>query len=160
MSRSCSLTIEIREVLPEDQDAFRQVHARAFQPLRAIYKPGPKARSGEQNGKTTRLVAIRNGQIQATACYEITDDFLEIFGFATDPEHQSQGLARAILQAMEGIAQNAGKKQIRASVVTETGNVAIYQRLGFSELATKESQTFISDQFAVIHETVMEKMLF
>ena len=128
--------------------------------MREIYRPGPRAQSAtEQTGSIVRLVAEVEGRILATACYERTPDLLKLFTFACDPTHQRQGLARALLRHIETFARQAGIRRLRAVVVTETGNSAIYERLGFASVTTAPSTLFISDRFPVIHETVMEKQL-
>ncbi len=128
--------------------------------MREIYRPGPRAQSAtEQTGSIVRLVAEVEGRILATACYEQIPDQLELFSFACDPAHQRQGMARALVQQIETIARQAGIRRLRAVVVSETGNAAIYERLGFASVTTAPSTILISDRFPVIHETVMEKSL-
>ncbi len=152
--------IRVRAAVAADQDAVGWIHRLAFAPMREIYRPGPRAHSAtQQTGSIVRLVAEIDGRILATACYERTPDLLELFSFACDPAHQRQGLACALLRHIETIARQASIRRLRAVVVAETGNAAIYERLGFTSVATSPSMIFTSNRFPVIHETVMEKQL-
>jgi ribosomal protein S18 acetylase RimI-like enzyme len=75
-------------------------------------------------------------QIQGICLLQITGDSGEIVNIAVEPAYQSQGIGKALLNHVKGIAHQQGLQRL----VIKTGNsgigqIALYQQQGFDLVA-------------------------
>jgi GNAT superfamily N-acetyltransferase len=110
-----------------------------------------------ENSNWERLVADRRGRILATVEYRLGPEHLAIRGLAVEPNSQRQGIARQILDALAGIARAEGLLTLSLHTIRETGNVGVFFRLGFTAVSEEVATWCVSDNFATLHETYMEK---
>src|SRR4029077_1874740 len=78
-----------------------------------------------------RLIACRGERIIATVRYQRQDDRLHLMGLGVHPDFRRQGVARRLIRELTAIARRTGVRALSLYTVTQTGNPAIFQRLGF-----------------------------
>lgn len=124
----------VREAGPLDEKAAIQVEAQAFANLRQIYvpKPGVPTRASGEQPSFSRLVAERDGQIVGTVCWRVEADRLHLRALAVACDHRRRGIARALVTRCVDLARQSALRAVSAYTVAETGNVPIFQRLGFT----------------------------
>lgn len=66
-----------------------------------------------------------------TAEYMIADDHVYVQGVCVHPQYRGHGVCRSLILAVAEIARTVDLKAIAIHVIEETGNVAIFERLGF-----------------------------
>ncbi|MGD8977999.1 MAG: GNAT family N-acetyltransferase [Gammaproteobacteria bacterium] len=83
---------------------------------------------GQQRGNEY-YVLIRDGQVAGFGALKLEDQLLE--ALFIDPSLAGQGLGRALLEFMAGVAQDAGCPKLRVS--SSLNAVGFYRANGFSE---------------------------
>jgi N-acetylglutamate synthase-like GNAT family acetyltransferase len=149
----------VRAANAEDMVLAAAVSERAFRQVRTVYQPtdAAVARKFDQAGTWKRLIAERNRQIVATVEYRMATDRLSIRDLAVDPDFQHQGIARQIVDALAGIARADGLRALSIFTIRETGNVRVFEHLGFTVVSQEVATWCVSDAFATLHETYMER---
>lgn len=61
-----------------------------------------------------------------------------------------QGVARALVEALAGLARELGLRALVAGTVKETGNVEIFVRLGFRVVSEKVDVYSVSDAYTTL----------
>lgn len=123
----------IREPTELDAEAIREVKSLAVVPLREIYRPTKVglARKAQRASIRREVVCEKNGRVVGTVAFEDRQDCFHILGPMVHPSFQRQGIARALLEHVAGLARQAGKRALSLNAVRQTGNVPIFSRLGF-----------------------------
>jgi ribosomal protein S18 acetylase RimI-like enzyme len=75
------------------------------------------------------------------------------------PDFRRQGVARALLQALDRIGRQQGAKRLHLFTVKETGNVEVFRRLGFAVVAGRADEFSESDRFETLTDVEMAKRL-
>jgi predicted GNAT family acetyltransferase len=135
------------------------VSERAFRQLRNVYRPtdAAVAKKGRENAAWKRLVAEQDGQIAATVEYRLDSNRLAIRDLAVEPDLQHQGIARQLVDTLAEIARGEGLLAMSLFTIRESGNVRVFQRLGITAVSQKVATWCVSDEFATLHETHMER---
>ena len=135
--------IIIRQACIEDSKVIHQVLAKAFRGLRGreyTYRAVDAAISSAEeidrriNQGGYVMVAEVCGEIAGTAAGLVEHEALQICSVAVDPDWQGRGIARALMETMENIAQQQGCQKMwlqTAWVMTEA--IALYTRLGYQQ---------------------------
>ena len=130
--RRKAVTIVVREGVTLDSDATHDIRARANQSLRTIYCPSAALQLREAREMNRReLVAECDGQICGAVFYEVHDERVHLQSLAVDPMWQRRGIARALIEHAARRCQSLGARSLSLFTVVETGNVTIFERLGF-----------------------------
>lgn len=153
------LRIIIREATAGDAEAVTTVARAAFEPLRGIYRPTAEvaARQPERAREGTRLVAEVQGRVAATVQFARHAEHVHVIGLAVHPDYQRRGIARRLLDGIAARAPSLGHRVIVLDTIKETGNVSIFEKLGFRAVGESVTALFESDAFAVLHEVRMER---
>lgn len=131
--------VKIRYATPEELEAALAVHDVAFAEHRDIYR----ARAEEADRQAARLmegrriVALEQGQIVGTAQYADHGDHFHILGLAVHPAGRRCGITRQMIDWIEQRAAEARRLTIALDTIAETGNVGVFERLGFSGKGTE-----------------------
>ncbi len=151
--------IEIRPATSSETPAALTVHSRAFAHHDQVYRPRPDdaAQQAERLNEGIRIIALDNGTIIGTAQYANHASHVHVLGLAVDPRSQRRGLARCMLDWIERKAVELGQTTVAVDTIAETGNVAIFERLGFTVVHTTRSTKFQSDAHGTLHLVQMEK---
>jgi len=87
-------------------------------------------------------VAVEDGAVVGVVEYCLRPDAVYVRGLAVHPRHRRQGVARALLRAVEAIAMREGRARLTLSAIRETGNPAIFARLGFAATGEAAAEGF------------------
>ena len=138
---------------------MRTILDAAFATVRDVYlpKPGAVPTSENANLSTETIVALVDGQIVGAVCVYQEAAALHISQLAVVPKFRKRGLARALLQSANEAAIQRSAIEIRLNTIQETGNVPIFQRLGFAVDSTAEATWCTSAQFAKLHDVSMTR---
>ena len=142
-----------------DTEEVRTVIDGAFETVRDVYRPKPNAVPTSENANldTKTIVALVNEEIVGAVCVYRDTAALHVSQLAVVPKFRKRGVARALLQAVNEVAIECGAEQLGLNTIQETGNVAIFQRLGFTVHATTVATWCISDRFPQLHNVSMTR---
>src|SRR5438309_9654292 len=123
----------IRTATHIDEDAARRVEEEAFATLRSVYRPNAAAHTNlfAIAPALERLVAEDDGQIVGTVRFGVFGDRLRVIGLAVVPTFRRRGVARALIEELARVARLKGCRALVLYTVTKTGNVSVFERLGF-----------------------------
>ena len=140
--------IEVRPTRSSDNSAVDNLVGRAFAEHRGVYVPTPeaRARASADAGAFSRVVATDRGEVLVgTLLYRVEDDRMHVRGLAVDPNRRRQGIARALLESVLKEARLTRLRAVSLFTVLQSGNVPIFERLGFQTVNTTvdESTTLV-----------------
>lgn len=152
-------TITIREANGADTEGVMTVIEAAFAPLALVYRPAGEAaaRQAERAKEGTRLVAEADGQIIGTAQYAVHQGHVHVIGLAVHPDAQRMGIARALIVWIASLAPSLGSDVVRLDTIRETGNVRVFERMGFRAIKEAIATWCASDDHSEVHEVTMER---
>lgn len=153
------MNIEIREMAPEDEPGTRIVSKESHATLRKIYSPTPIAKQIGTEVPFTRLVALSAGQVVGMVTFEVDGKALYFGSLGVLENFRRQGIATAIVVHLEQTAKSQGFKKLTCATVKETGNVQIFEKLGFSVISSQLSDKFVSVNGEPVFEVRMEKLV-
>jgi N-acetylglutamate synthase-like GNAT family acetyltransferase len=149
--------ISIRPATDDDNVAAEAIARRAFDELRRVYRP---------NGSTTaaglpmvRLVAEIGGQIIGTITYAVQSDRLHLRGLAVDAGCRRTGAARELIEYAGDIARTEGLRALSLYTVKQTGNVPVFERLGFHTVREEPATWAVSECGGELTDVFMEKLV-
>ena len=142
-----------------DMEEVRTVIDGAFETVRDVYRPKPNAVPTSENANldTKTIVALVNEEIVGAVCAYQDATALHVSQLAVVPKFRKRGVARALLQSVNEVAIECGAEQLGLNTIQETGNVAIFQRLGFAVESTTMATWCISDRFQKLHDVSMTR---
>jgi len=151
--------ITIRRAAESDAASVATIKEEAFAPLAPIYRPVGEAaaRQVERAREGTRLVAEVDGRIVGTVQYAVHQDHVHVIGLAVHPEAQRIGIARALLVWIASLAPSLGRNTVRLDTIRETGNVEVFERMGFRAVKESVPTWCTSDDYPKLHEVTMER---
>ncbi|WP_164101001.1 GNAT family N-acetyltransferase [Candidatus Laterigemmans baculatus] len=150
-------TFEIRRADNSDSAQVAYVLDAAFSPLRTVYVPTREAvQRQEQLPSAMRVVAEVAGRVVATVEVDQGRHNLNLIGFAVHPSFQRQGIGRALV---DWIAAHFAAPAMELATIRETGNVPVFERMGFEVMGERVADWCESGQFECLHEVTMSKSL-
>jgi len=151
--------ITIREATADDAVAVAAVFRAAFEPLRSIYRPTGEAaaRQSERFKEGTRLVAEIDGRIVGTVQVACHDRHMHVIGLAVHPDHRRTGVGRRMMEWIVDQAPLFGHNVVALDTIKETGNVAIFEKMGFHVVHENVATWCASESYPVVHEVSMER---
>ncbi len=155
-------SVIIREMRACDHNAAKALSKEMHETLRKVYRPSNSRPSiNEGNTPFTRIVAAINEQVVGMATYEQDGDALYFGSLGVLDKYKKQGIARKLIQFIEEEAKKLGLPKLTCSTVLETGNEAIFHKLGFTTVEKQETSKFISiTPKKIIHEVSLKKNLY
>lgn len=158
---AAQMALEIRLAREEDAAEIARVSDAAFAPLRAIYRPNPTAIVNVSNlaPQLHRLVALQNGAIVASVRFGVIEASLRVIGLGVDPLTQRQGVAKQLLEHLAEIAREKRCDRLSLYTIVETGNVAVFNRLGFVVVRQQPDEFCISMTGQTLTEAYMERLV-
>lgn len=152
-------SVTIREGIEPDKEQLTQVSREAHASLRKVYRPRPDAKQIGTDVPYTRIVGIKDGIVVGMATYEVEGDALYFGSLGVLETFRCQGIARSLVEHIENVARETGFFKISCATIEETGNVPIFEKLGFTVISREKADKFESVSGAPIHEVKMEKIL-
>jgi predicted enzyme related to lactoylglutathione lyase/ribosomal protein S18 acetylase RimI-like enzyme len=152
-------TLSVRPATAADDQAVAAVWASATATLRQTYRPTPVAvaRAGRELSPRKRLVAQCQNQIAGTVEYYLDGLNLHLLRLGVDARYRKQGVARALLDHLTQIASTAGASRLSLYTVRQTGNVAIFERLGFRCIREEVAADLVGNSSEAMTEAYMER---
>lgn len=154
-------TPTVREVSSEDEAETAEIGRLAMVALRKVYQPTSHAisRRAAVSVDLRRLVAVLDGRVVGVVDYYFTENRLSFLGLGVHPQFQRRGVATALIRELERIGRGRGCAAVLLHTVRETGNVAIFERLGFSVESEDLTDLFELEGGMAAVEVVMRKNL-
>ena len=122
--------IFVRPARVGDEPAIAEVSASALATLRQVYRPTPAAILRRRElALLPRLVALVDDQLVGTVEYALGVERLHLMGLFVAASHRQIGVARALVAEL---ARLAHERPLSLNTIRETGNVPIFERLGFA----------------------------
>ena len=121
----------VRPALRRDISGADTVETVAFGGSEPPPNPLEPAKSGFI--PAARVVAIVDGTVVGTVRYGVIGDRIHLVRLGVDPKHRRAGVARALVAFVARQAESAGLRALSLYTVRATGNVKIFDRLGFQE---------------------------
>ena len=151
--------IDTRIATSSDTDKVRAVIDDAFGRERNVYLPKPDAVPTSENNSlnTTTIIALIDEEIVGTVCVYKEATALHVSQLAVVLRFRNQGVARKLLQSAEQLAIESDATELRLNTIQETGNVAIFQRLGFTVCEITEATWCTSDYFPQLNDVTMSR---
>lgn len=145
--------IVIRPAQRGDEPAIAQVRASALGTLREVYRPTPAAIARRHElAPLPRLVAVVGEQLVGTVEYALGEERLHLMGLFVAASHRQTGVARALV---EELARLADHRPLSLNTIRETGNVAIFERLGFVIVSEAPARDVIGK--TQLHDVLMTR---
>ena len=153
--------LTVREVRPEDETQVAELDSLATLDLRNVYRPTVTATvcRAALVARTRRLVAVIEGRVVGVLQYYLVEGRLALFGLGVHPQFRRRRVAAALIRELEAIGREVGCAALTLHTVRETGNVEIFQRLGFLVESDAPTDLFQSDGRELLSEVVMRKEL-
>ena len=107
----------------------------------------------------TRLVALADERVVGVVEYWKDGDRLAFLGLSVHPDFRRRGVARALVRNLERIGSDSGCLTLGLHTVRQTGNVGIFERLGFRVESEARTSLFESDAFSELAEVAMTKRI-
>jgi len=147
----------VRPATPADAAAVERVVASGTRTLREVYRPTAAAIAGARRlrSSATRLVAELADQIAGTVELVAERDVLRLFGLHVEECYRRRGVARALVAAVCDHARALGLARVTLHTVKETGNVAIFARLGFVTVDEHPDPYSISERYPQLTDVAM-----
>lgn len=150
----------IRDASSADQPPLDELTRLAFEELRRIYRPSQGAVSAKAalDASLARIVAVdERDDIVGTVQYRIEVSRLHLLGLAVDPTHRRLGVARRLVDHLVETACRRSLEVVSLYTVKETGNPAVFERLGFRTIREQPDAWCIGVDGQPVTEVYMER---
>lgn len=150
--------IQVREPLQTDCEAIEEVNRLAIADLRKVYRPNEKALNSLSKFAPAlkQLIATKGESVVGTVQFRIEGGCFMLTALNVRPTHRRQGVARALVKAIIRLAVSDASRCVALYTVKETGNVDIFERMGFQVIQENKSDFFESEAYDVLTEVYME----
>ncbi len=151
--------ILVRDARPEDASDVVRVQDAAFVALRRIYRPSDQAIAHAKTLPLARIVAIDDERLVGTVQHRIDGDRLRVVALAVAPDAQRHGIARALVEQLVETARRRECSALALFTIEQTGNVAVFERLGFAVVSRRPETWSISVRGDALVEVYMERAI-
>jgi ribosomal protein S18 acetylase RimI-like enzyme len=151
--------IVVRAATAADSDAVRRIVDDAFAPLRRIYRPNPDAIAHAAALPLERLVAVSGDEVAGTVQWRVDGDRLRVVGLAVAPAWQRRGVGRALVEHLAQLGREQRCSALALFTIVQTGNVAVFRRLGFGVMWERPDTWSISVSGEPLAEAYLERAI-
>jgi ribosomal protein S18 acetylase RimI-like enzyme len=151
----------IRTAASAEAELLLAVMRRAFAEYRGVLRPESSvfvetaALIAEKLAGGGGYLALKGGTPVGCIIAEIKGDRGYLGRLAVDPAQRRQGLARHLMLAGEGFARARGLKTAEVQVrIALTGNIALFQALGYRETARRSHPGFAEPTYLVMEKSL------
>lgn len=153
------MEIVIREFTSVDEDGVQLVSKQALATLRKFYAPSATAQKIGSKSSSTRLVALSKDRIIGTVIYEEDGESLYFGGLGVLEDCRRQGVLKILVSHIEQIAKRGNFQKLTCATMIETGNVPIFEKLGFQVVSSEITNKFVSPAGQPVTEVRLEKLI-
>ena len=147
----------VREASSEDAIDVSRICQLGITELRRVYRPQFGLTKQSSHKPMKRLVAITDGKVVGTVQCQLTADRLHLIGLFVHPDYRFKGVARGLVEKSIEIARSTGINRLSLYTIEETGNVTIFERLGFTVVRRSVPLDMESVNGKPITEAYMER---
>jgi GNAT superfamily N-acetyltransferase len=149
----------IRPAQPVDDESIKRITAESTVELRAVYAPKALDKTSvTAPSSAPRVVALDIGHaIVGVAEYIVESTAVYVQGIAVSASHRRCGIAAALLKHIEMITAGLQIPALKVKTILETGNVEIFERMGFHLIDERVSERFIGPQGQAVFEVTLER---
>ena len=135
------------------------VEASATATLRQVYAPVSEApcQLANEGMQIARLVGCVDGHVVGTLRYWISGDRLHVLGLGVHESYRRQGVTRAMIEHLAGLARAQGLARLSLYTIRQTSNVPIFERLGFRIVSEEPATLLVSPTHEPLSEVYMER---
>jgi ribosomal protein S18 acetylase RimI-like enzyme len=153
------MTLTIRDAEAKDHEQIGQIASAATQLLRRIYRPNPRKVEERRASRPalTQRVALSAGCPVGVVSYYFEDSKLHVLRLFVDPTCHRQGIGRALIGDLCEIGRKLGAARLCLHTVRETGNVLIFERLGFIVVSEQLDDSCESVAGKTVTDVYMER---
>jgi len=152
-----TMNILVREYTQNDLVEAKIVSDDAHAVLRKFYHPTAQAKKIGSDTPYKRIVAVADNKIVGVATYEVEGDFLYFGSLGVLTAYRKMGIAKKIISHIEEAAQSMGFSKIQCATMEKTGNVSIFEKIGFKKSSREITGKFESVDGEPIVEVYLEK---
>ena len=151
------ITVDI--ATPDDVANASAISHAAFSELRTVYQPTETAiaNKAERQEEAVHAVAKIDQTVVGTLEYFVEKDQLYVIALAVDATFRRQGIARRLLEFVGEAARGLGRSIVATRTIKETGNVPVFERLGFHVVGEEIASWCVSDVHASLHDVHLER---
>jgi GNAT superfamily N-acetyltransferase len=149
----------VRYALPNEDEIFRDVTASAFETARDIYRPNGDAVAVTDNEKidSRKVLAFIDDRPVGAACLNVDGEILQLSQLGVLFGFRRCGVARQLISFANRAAVDFSCTELKLHTIRETGNVKIFERLGFKEQSCSRAEWCFSDRFDQLTDVVMSR---
>jgi ribosomal protein S18 acetylase RimI-like enzyme len=149
----------VREAVVHDMKVVNELVELSHRKLRRVYRPtrAALAHKAQLEPKLVRLVAVLEGVVVGTLQYYLVDDRFHFVGLAVHPDRQRRGVARALVESLAERAEGLPVTKLSLYTVKETGNVPVFERLGFRVISEEPDHFAESEAHGQVTDVYMER---
>jgi len=151
--------IKVREAEPNDRHHTARIARRVKAAIQKVYQVQSNGSKPRRRGKHQRLVATIDEAIIGTVHLAHRADRTDVVGLFVDPDYHGCGVAGRLVEAVAQVARKGGSKRLMLRTVRETGNVEVFEQLGFEVIEERETADVRGAAGAPLRETLMERLL-
>lgn len=145
--------MEVRLATLDDLEAIQAITAEAYQDYLPLFGGLPSLATEDYKPRVKRQevsLACSKGQLAGVIVIEQGSEHHLVYSVAVAPSHSGRGIGTHLIRLAEAEAQKQGIKQMRlfTNSLMER-NIALYQRLGYTEFERKPHPT--RPEFMLIH---------
>jgi GNAT superfamily N-acetyltransferase len=150
--------VQVRLAMGKDAAEVSALTEGVFAALRAIYVPQPASGRAERlGGEWMGVVAEDEGGIIRTVQFQERTDALHVKGLAVRADWRRRGVARGLVTFVAEEARRRGLGRVTLYTVKQTGNVGVFERLGFWVVREEADATVALVGGGVAVDVLMER---
>ncbi|WP_111657206.1 GNAT family N-acetyltransferase [Isoalcanivorax indicus] len=160
MAVSPDKMIQVRLARTADRGALGALRDEVTSALRRIYLPVTGGAAHRRiMPRFDVLVAWMGGELAGTLEYTLAHETLYLQGLGVANRFRGQGVARALIEHVADIGQHYPLSHMELCTIRETGNVAVFERMGFSVCDERPSTQFVGAAGQPVSEVIMQRRL-
>jgi GNAT superfamily N-acetyltransferase len=110
-------------------------------------------------GSLTRIVSRVGAEMNPPLRWNMRDASVRAVCLGVHPDFRRKGIARAMLQQLETMCRELGVTRLRLHTIKQTGNAAIFTRIGFRVTSEHVNPMLESDKYPTLTIGEMERVL-
>jgi len=152
--------IEVREAEPQHRPETARLARRVNEGIRKVYQIQSDL-GWRKSGSAERiqLVATLGDAVVGAASLAHRGERTHLLGLYVDPDYKGFGVAGRLVEAVTRLARQRGAKCLTLATLRETGNVPLFERLGFEVVEEHETRIVQGAAGAAMREACMERLL-